>query len=716
MAATSKRELKVVILGDSKNAQDAFAKLAKTSEDADSRLGKVGERFDNVGRKMSTFVTIPVVAAFGGMIDAASDLNESLSKSDTVFGGSARAVHDFAESAAKDLGISRQQAEEAAGTFGNLFTTIGLGQEPAAKMSTELVKLSADLASFNNLDPSETLEKLRSGLVGEVEPLRALGVNFNAAQVEAKAFELGLADANGEISEGAKVQARYALILDQTKTAQGDFARTADGVANKTRIMKAELADTAAEMGASLLPIAQKVVGVATSLFKWFSELPAPLQDAAIAGAAVVAAIGPLSSLAGAAIGAVRGLGQAFIFLATTESAAAAAAGPVAAAIAAAGVGYYALTQSVNALATANQGLIDNQAVATNNVALGTATVEKAIDTYIEATAFTHGAAEATKRYAESFGPLQRAARETLSTLSKETGIARERIVQLANEIGVNLGKMTDEGREKLQAAIAAISGGVEPTARLEAVTETLSNQFATAKEQTDAFKEALDAALGSYLTSQESAIAFADKVQALSDAIAKNGVVVGTTTQGQRDLSRALIDVVHAAESDVEALAAAGLASTDATAKKDALIARLEDLRKRFPQLSASIDDYIAHLKQIPSKVTTILTIEQILSKIGITPAAARVTPTGARASGGPVGAGTPYLVGEQGRELFVPNMNGTIVPNSRLSGLGGSTLTIEKGAVQISLSGATTVTPADVQRSLDAAFAQLMRTLRAM
>ena len=201
----------------------------------------------------------------GDSISAASDLEESASKVAQVFGNQTTTIQQFASTAATSLGQSQQQALEAAGTFGNLFTSMGLSQDAAAGMSTEVVTLASDLASFNNLAPEEALEKLRAGLVGEVEPLRALGVNFNAAEVEAKAMAMGLADANGEISESSKVQARMALIMEKTTNAQGDFARTSDGLANKQRIASAQFKDLQAKIGSALLPTMTKLMGFVSS-------------------------------------------------------------------------------------------------------------------------------------------------------------------------------------------------------------------------------------------------------------------------------------------------------------------------------------------------------------------------------------------------------------------------------------------------------------------
>lgn len=200
--------------------------------------------------------------AVGG-ISKATDLAESQSKVGVVFKESAGEIERFASGSARNLGLTKQATLEAAGTFGNLFQSIGIGLPKTTEMSQGLVKLAADLASFNNIDPTVALEKLRSGIVGEIEPLRSLGVSFNAADVERKAFELGLVSADGKADDSAKAQARYALILEKTALAQGDFARTSDGLANQQRILTAQVNDLQAELGQALIPVLNQVAQVA---------------------------------------------------------------------------------------------------------------------------------------------------------------------------------------------------------------------------------------------------------------------------------------------------------------------------------------------------------------------------------------------------------------------------------------------------------------------
>lgn len=215
--------------------------------------------------------------------DAASDLNESMSKTKVVFGDAADGVVRFSSDAARSMGMSQQAALEASSTFGNLFVSMGLAGEKSSDMSTRLVKLAGDLASFNNTTPTEALEALRSGLVGEVEPLRRFGVNLNDAQLRQEALALGLVKTTKDVLPPAiRSQAAYSLILKQTKTAQGDFARTADGAANKQRIMAATLEDTKAKLGRALVPAYIAASSAAIKLLDGFNRLSPSAQSAAI--------------------------------------------------------------------------------------------------------------------------------------------------------------------------------------------------------------------------------------------------------------------------------------------------------------------------------------------------------------------------------------------------------------------------------------------------
>lgn len=194
-----------------------------------------------------------VTDVLGDAIGAASDLSETQSKLDQVFKTSAGTVRDWAEDSAQSMGLSKQAALEAAGTFGNFLEAMGKAEPEAAQMSTTMVQLAGDLASFNNEDPTAVLDALRSGLAGETEPLRRFGVDISDAAVKMELVAEGAKKVGKDFTQAQKIQGRYALIMKQTVTAQGDFARTADGMANSQRTLNAELENAKAKLGDLLL-------------------------------------------------------------------------------------------------------------------------------------------------------------------------------------------------------------------------------------------------------------------------------------------------------------------------------------------------------------------------------------------------------------------------------------------------------------------------------
>jgi len=237
-----------------------------------STLAKVND----ISKKVAlAFGAVAIGAAIGvgkflaSTIEPASNLNETISKTNIVFGTSATKILKWGKTAAQSLGMSENSALAAAGTYGNLFRAMNIGEEASANMSQGLVNLAGDLASFNNMDPTEVLDKLRAGLSGETEPLKSLGVNINEALLKEKAFELGLWDGVGALDASAKAQASYALIMEQTTLAQGDFARTSGGLANQQRILKAKFEDLKATIGTALLPV---VTGLVSRFNEWISR------------------------------------------------------------------------------------------------------------------------------------------------------------------------------------------------------------------------------------------------------------------------------------------------------------------------------------------------------------------------------------------------------------------------------------------------------------
>lgn len=243
-------------------AQSAIKGVDDNVKTASSGMSNFVTKLKQVGGAMGVAFAGQQVLKFGkDILMAASDMNESLGKMNVVFGQNAAEVEKWANTSATAMGLSKQGAVEAAGTYGNLFQAFGMGQGEATKMSTSLVQLAADMASFNNTSVDDALLALRSGLSGEAEPLKRYGVALNDVRLKQEAMSMGLIKSTSEaLTPAIKAQASYALVMHDTKLAQGDFARTADGTANTMRILAAQMQNAKAALGAGLLPIFQAVL------------------------------------------------------------------------------------------------------------------------------------------------------------------------------------------------------------------------------------------------------------------------------------------------------------------------------------------------------------------------------------------------------------------------------------------------------------------------
>lgn len=231
---------------------------------------------------------LPAAAAIGTFtsviapaIRAASDFQEATSKVNVVFGRASKTIKDFAKTAAKDLGQSKQSVYDAAGAFGTFGKAAGLAGEDLATFTTDFITLSTDLASFNNTSPEEAVLAIGAALRGESEPLRRYGVLLNDAVLKQEAMTLGIYDGKGALTAQQKVLAAQAAIYKQTADAQGDFMRTSDGLANSTRTLSARFDDFKVAMGQAFLEDIETVNKNIIFLTDGFEKLPEPAQKSA---------------------------------------------------------------------------------------------------------------------------------------------------------------------------------------------------------------------------------------------------------------------------------------------------------------------------------------------------------------------------------------------------------------------------------------------------
>ncbi len=204
-------------------------------------------------------------------VDSAGTLNETISKIGQVFGKSATGVNAMAEDMAKQFGSVKTETLDAAAAFGLIAQGAGLTESASAKLSVSLVRLADDAASFYDKPLDVALQKLRSGLVGEAEPLREFGVLLSETAVKARALKDGAVLVNGELSETDKVMTRVKLIQEGLAKAMGDHERTMPGYKNQVKLLTGQFEELKTSIG-------EIAIGPATTGVGFLSEVVGVLK------------------------------------------------------------------------------------------------------------------------------------------------------------------------------------------------------------------------------------------------------------------------------------------------------------------------------------------------------------------------------------------------------------------------------------------------------
>lgn len=186
----------------------------------------------------------------------------------------------YAEEVSAAMGIDTEEWMEAQGIFMTLATGFGVASSRAAVMSKNLTQLSYDLSSFYNMDVETAFLKLKSGLAGELEPLRAIGYDLSQAKLEATALELGIDKAISSMTQAEKAELRYYAIMTQVTQTHGDMARTLDDPANQLRVLKAEVNMAAREIGNLFIPALNAILPYAISAAKVIGVLAQSIAGA----------------------------------------------------------------------------------------------------------------------------------------------------------------------------------------------------------------------------------------------------------------------------------------------------------------------------------------------------------------------------------------------------------------------------------------------------
>jgi hypothetical protein len=288
--------------------QGVTSELDKAEKAADAFSKNAGGSVKSFGDQLKGGIqkaAIPAGLALAGIgalaksaVGAASNLGESINAVNVTFGKASAGILQLSKDSATAVGLSSADFNSLAVQFSSFATKIaGPGGDVTATIES-ITGRAADFASVMNLEVADAARIFQSGLAGETEPLKRFGIDLSEAAVKAYAVANGIGDGTGKLSEQEKVLARHGALMEQTNKTQGDFANTSDGLANRQRILAAEMTNMKAKIGDLLVPAMEALSAATRVVVGFFLEhrnialiLGATIAGVAIAVLAVNAAL-----------------------------------------------------------------------------------------------------------------------------------------------------------------------------------------------------------------------------------------------------------------------------------------------------------------------------------------------------------------------------------------------------------------------------------------
>lgn len=281
--------------GQLKKYQSALQTAQKEEKDNSSSVAKLGKAFQDLSKKSKDSTSsiksqfsdmkshiLGAVATIGAglglksitqgiysLAESASDLIEAQNVVESTFKTSAKSIEAWTNTTAESAGVGKTAATQWSGFMGAMLKSSGVTESSAATMSQSLVQLTGDMSSFYNVSTSDMWEKIRSGISGETEPLKQLGINMSVANLSAYAMSQGIKTAYSKMSQAEQTTLRYNYLLSVTKDAQGDFAKTSnDSMANQSRIFQLNINNMKQTVGTSFLPTVNSMFKSLNPLFQ----------------------------------------------------------------------------------------------------------------------------------------------------------------------------------------------------------------------------------------------------------------------------------------------------------------------------------------------------------------------------------------------------------------------------------------------------------------
>lgn len=279
---------------DTASIQEAREELARASaalDQLEDHTNKSTDAFSRLAKAIGlVMIARKALDTIKTGIDYASDLAEVQNVVNVTFGSATEAINSWSKECLAAYGMNEVSAKRYAGTLGAMLKSSGLAGDAIVDMSKDMVGLAGDMASFYNLDLETAFEKIRSGISGETEPLKQLGINMSVANLEAYALSQGITTAYNEMSQAEQVMLRYNYLMSTTADAQGDFARTQDSYANQTRLLSESWLEFTGIMAEQLLPVLTTIVSWLNNIVAFLTE-NADMVSAVLVGLATTVGI-----------------------------------------------------------------------------------------------------------------------------------------------------------------------------------------------------------------------------------------------------------------------------------------------------------------------------------------------------------------------------------------------------------------------------------------
>lgn len=251
-----------------KASVDAFTRsLSQTGPAAEKSISGFRQFEEGLNRRVAQtakFAAAAAVLAMAGIAAASVKMAVNAVESENLFdvsmGRMGKAARDWSNEVSAALGMNAFEVRKSVGTFNVMLSSMGLTEDAAYDMAKGLTQLTYDMASFYNLSPEIAFQKLQSGISGEIEPLKRLGIIVNEETTNQAAYAAGIAKTGQALTNAQKIQARYIAIMQQTSLAQGDMARTITSPANAMRVLQSRTEQLMVQLGQALIPALRGVI------------------------------------------------------------------------------------------------------------------------------------------------------------------------------------------------------------------------------------------------------------------------------------------------------------------------------------------------------------------------------------------------------------------------------------------------------------------------